>query len=290
MTHRGVILATVAVLATGWLQAAEPDFSEKGALVRVITRWNSDCVATNISAWDDMVRPWYTDITNDDPRPDGHAGKAWWRDGFYWNGNIVDSDFTDPDVVAWGNDDADDRMDEPDAALVAMHGSEDPNDLRWRAKVRVDEPGDGNCRAYQGHMRFGDTDLEFLHLSSCHSMDQDQWGRWNVSFQRVHQVDGFHGVMYISDGWGDLYRDFSDDAFDDPISEAWMDNLYDEAFWPWEDDQCPVARGAGSTENDAWSRTDHEEYDNVFSDPASTYAALVFIGGCDPFDDPALPH
>jgi len=277
--------------AAGGVFAALPGSTEKGALTMVITRWDQGCDANNISEWDDMVRGWYNDITDDDNRPDGHEAKAWLHDGFYRNGSRVDSDFTDPSLVAWGNDDADDKADEPDALMVALHGSEDPIDLRWRGRMRMNEPGDGNCRAYQGSMRFGDTDLEFLHLSSCHSMDEDVWwDEWNTSFAGLHLVTGFHGIMWIDEGYADRYEEFSDDSFDDSIAEEWVESHYDGAFWPGEYDHCPVSRGVGSSENDLWYRMDHEEYDNVFSDPVANWRGVIWIEGCDPKSDPALPN
>lgn len=290
--QRGIAGIAAVLLAVGMARAAEPVAAEKGALVRVITRWDAGCDASNRSDWDDMVRAWYNDITDDDAPGDGHGDKAYLHDGFYQNGNIVDSDFTDLVLVPWGLDHLDDHVDEPDVAMIALHGGEDPDDLRWRGKVRVDEPGAGNCRAYQGEMSFGETDLEFLHLSSCHSMDQDDWvqARWGTSFAGLHQVNGFHGIMWISDWYSDRYEEFSDDAFDDPISEEWVESHYDGAFWPGEFDHCPVSRGVGSTRNDVWNRMDHEEYDNVFSDPANDWWGVVYIEGCDPKDDPALPN
>ena len=272
-----------------------PPEGDKGALVKVVTQWNSTCDASNRTSWDNMVRGWYNDITDDDGRPDGHEGWAYWQDGFYQNGNIIDSDFADVSIRDWGNDDADDiGIDEPDALMVALHGGHGDPRARWRGKVRVDEAGDGNCNAWQRDMLL-DYDLDFLCLSSCHSMDEHVWDLekdgdgWSSSFGRIHQIDGFHGIMWISSSYDDEYADFSDDAFDDPIATAFVENLYwSYLFGP---DQCPCARGVGDDLDDLWDRMDTERYNWVNeTDPVNDAQGVIFIEGCDPDSDPALPE
>ncbi|MBI4581432.1 MAG: hypothetical protein HY718_17145 [Planctomycetes bacterium] len=292
-----LISGTMAGLVWLWVGpsfGANPPAGERKAVVRVITRWNSDCDGNTRGDWDNMLDAWYDEIADGDGIPDGHGAKAWSKDGFYQNGNIVDSDFTDPNIVTWGNDDADDRLDEDDVCLVGLHGSESSDAERWTAAVRVDEAGDGNCWANQHHMSFGDTnDLEFLHISSCHSMCEDNWPEWFGSFNKVHQIDGFHGIMYIGSTLTSNYRDFGDDVFDIAIADAWLDNHYDPAHWyeTWQDgDQCPVAYAVGTSENDTTTRRDQEEYDDEFSDVSNpTWYAVTYVGGCDPYKDPALP-
>lgn len=268
---------------------SNPSLGERGALVRVVTRWNSSCSGSTRSAWDNMVDGWYDDLTNSSSLPSGHGPRAWVRDGFYKNGNIVDSDFTDDDAVTWGNDDGPDRVDEPDACMVALHGGE-WNNLRWFGRVRVNEAGSGNCNAYQAHIILGDYDLEFLHMSSCHSMDQDVWWpEWSGTFDGLHQINAFHGIMWIGSTYRSRYKHFADDAFDIPIAEAWLDNLY--ISWVWGHQQCPVSRGAGIGSTDLWNRMDHEEYDFVYSDPDTPTAhGVIYLKGCDPKDDPPLPN
>lgn len=293
---RARLNALLSVAAAVWCAphvalGANPPTSERGVLVRVITQWTGGCDGSKRTAWDNMVRAWYNDITNSGSTPGGHASKAWVEDGFYQNGAIVDSDFTDPSIVSWGNDNGSDRADEPDVCMIAMHGGESTDNLRYFGRVRVNEAGSGNCDTWQGSMLFGNDDAEFIHFSSCHSMDRDVWWpEWSSSFGRVHQINGWHGLMWISTSYNNRYRDFSDDAFDIAIADAWVDNHYDNAFWAWEYDHCPVSRGTGATEADLWFRMDHEEYDDVYSDPTSNWHGVIYIKGCDPKDDPALPN
>ena len=289
VTRIAVALLITLTLMTSVIHAQRvPPETERGALVRVVTRWNSNCSADDLRRMDNMVDDWYDDITDDRNPPWGHGDRAWWRDGFYENGNIVDSDFTDPDIVAWGNDCGDDHVDEPDAILVGLHGSQGTGN-RWNAHVRVDEPGSGNCVSWQGHMQFGDCDLEFLHLVSCHSMNHDVWEEWLDSFNRLHQVDGFHGVTYATSTYGHRYKSFSDDAFNTSIANSWVDNLYKYRLR--NRNMCRVALGVGDTSTDLWDRMDHEQYDRVYSDPAGAIrAGTIYISGCDPRGASALPR
>ncbi len=277
------------------LFAGGPALAEqaKEVVVRAISKWDAGCDGGQRDSWDNMARAWYDEITDAGWSPWGHGSKAWVKDGFYHNGNIVDSDFTDVNEVAWGNDLGTDRLDDVDAFMIALHGG-NASDNRWYGSVRVNEAGDGNCSTYQGHIVLGEagSDLEFLHLSSCFSMDEeDWWPAWSDTFKGVHQIDGFHGIMWISSARCDDYEDFADDAFDISIADAWLDNLYDTDVSDGNWDQCPVARGAGTSESDLWSRIDHEEYDNVYSDaPNPTWHGVIYIRGCDPKDKPALPN
>ena len=292
MKHRTKLVVLGVVLcgtvALGWHR---PGSGERGALVKVVTTWNSSCSGNNVESWDNMVRGWYNEITNPLPTPWGHWDRAWWKDGFYHNGNIVDSDFVDPSLAGWGRDYLDDTgIDEPDALMVALHGGVS-SDGRWYGLVRVDEAGTGNCAAWQGHMEL-DYDLEFLHLSSCNSMNRPVWwgNGWSTSFKRVRQIDGFHGWMWISTSFTGRYRDFADDAFDScGIAMAWIDNLYINNV-SGSEDECPCARGVGNNSADLWNRMFHEQYDwQADTDPTPNAHGIIYIRNCDPAGENPLP-
>ncbi|MGD8395168.1 MAG: DUF6345 domain-containing protein [Candidatus Eiseniibacteriota bacterium] len=261
------------------------------ASCRVITVWNAQCSGGTRYWWDNMVIEWYDAIT-DGSYIFGHGPQAYGRRGSKINGAIVDSDFTDASVVSWGNDAAYGRPDAADAYMIGLHGIDYSVNGRWLARVRVDESGSGNCNSYQRHMQFGDFDLEFLHLSSCFSMDsQDWWSEWNGSFDGAHQIDGFHGIMWIGSGRVGDYRDFADDAFWTSISSAWLDNMYDNNASNGYD-QCPVARNVGSNSADSSIRMSFERYNLVFSDPPGLGTPrnhrVRYIQGCDPKGKGAL--
>jgi hypothetical protein len=248
-----------------------------------VTTWNAGCSGSTRDAWDDMADAWYDEITDSGVSLFGwclwgHCGEAYSRDGRQVNGNIVNSQFADSSVVSWGNDSA--HVDEGDAALVAWHGAESGN--VYLGSMRVNEVGGGDCTLRRDEMEVGDWDLEFLHVSSCQSMDDNQWSTWWQAFGGAHQVDGFHGLMWIGSGLVGDYSDFADDAFDTTIADSWLDNMYRPDI-SGSDDQCPVAYAVGANSADTWSRIGSERYDHVLSDPTNIgYWGVVFIGGCDP--------
>lgn len=287
-----VLLLASLLSLVGLVPTARADDSlAKEARVRVVTSWNGGCSGSGRADWDDMGTAWYDEITDDAIRPFGHGSASYRRSGTQVNGNIVDSDFVDPDNQSWGHDDI--VADEADVLWVGMHGGNDPGDHRWRGSVRVDESGDGNCKTYQGHIELGDADMEFLILSSCYSMDyEDWWDEWNSSFDGLHQINGFHGLMYISSSYENDYREFADDAFRVSIADSWIDNLYDRNA-SGSDDQCPVSRVVGTSQSDCRDRLNGEQYDNVMADPPglgqSRSHRVRYIVGCDPAGMEALP-
>lgn len=288
-----LLVLTVSVAAVADL----PPWHEREAAYRVVTRWNAgDCSGSRRRQWDNMVDAWYDAITT------GHGAENWQRSGFQVNGDIADSDFVDPDIVFWGRDWWRGHVDEVDVMMVGMHGSEYSDPKRWYGKVRVNEPGDGNCNAFQGHMDL-DFDAEFLHLSSCHSMCDDNRALWRSSYHHVHSITGFHGIMYIGSNLVDEYDDFGDDAFEMAIATAWLDEHYKRRIAYrcasrflgictsyFHSQQCPVAQAAGTSPADARNHRGTEQYDDVLSHPWDrTNFASTWISGCDPRRDPAQP-
>lgn len=253
------------------------------AKMYAVTVWNAGCGGSTRNWWDNMADAWYDEITNDGWGFwgwcfSGHCGDAYSRDGRQVNGNIVNSQFADVNEVSWGNDTS--HMDEGDAVMVAWHGAETGN--VYRGSMRVNEAGGGDCTLRRDEMEIGDSDLEFLHLSSCQSMDDNQWSTWWQAYGRAHQIDGFHGLMWIGSGLVNDYRDFADDAFSDTIANAWLDNMYVPNINSG-DDQCPVAHAVGANSADMWNRIGTEQYDNVHSDPSSIgYWGVTWITPCDP--------
>lgn len=262
------LLVFAALCFAGWRPLARADHLE--AKIYGVTVWDGGCSGEERRAWDNMADAWY-DVMGD---------SSWYHKKFRLvNGNIINSKYADATKVAWGHDSG--YLDDADAALLFWHGSED-GDV-YRGKMRVNEAGDGDCRLREDEMDLGDSDLEFLTLSSCQSLDDNQWKQWWKSFKGLHQLDGFHGLMWISSGRADDYEDFAEDAFDGPMADAWLDNLYDTGIGDDNVDQCPVAYGVGNGRTDLWNRMDNERYDNIFSDPTThTRWGATFIIGCLP--------
>ena len=259
------------------------------AKMYAISIWNAGCTGGQRDDWDNMVDAWYDEITNDGFSIFGwcvwgHCDDAFSRDGRVVNDSIANSWFADRDVVTWGSDTS--RLDEGDAVMIGTHGADSSN--VWSGTMRVDEAGAGDCSLRRDEMQIGDSDLEFLHLSSCNSMDANQWTSWWQAFSRAHQVDGFHGFMWIGSGLISNYRDFASDAFDGSISDAWLDNHYVPDV-SGTDDQCPVAYAVGADQRDAVNRLSNERYNQVFADPSSIgWWQVTYIAGCDPANENAL--
>lgn len=281
-----------------WCVALPVSANHLEAKVYVITNWpaSGSCSGNDVSAWDDMAFAWYDEIGD---------GSVFFKNGSWTNSNLRRSVFCDPDSGHSPCID-DERIDDADAALIALHGSD--SGRHWTGLLLQVSGGDCLIHAPEGAatdaMFLGDVDLEFLHLSSCNSMDDDNinWTRRMfadvdsaTNGRRLHIATGFHGVMAISSGRADDYEDFADDAHDVSISDAWTDNLYDSDV-SYNDGssgaQCPVAFAVSNTRSSARSRLNSERYTNIHSDPTGSGAfAYSFYDQChpvgdDPFDDP----
>lgn len=146
-------------------------------------------------------------------------------------------------------------------------------------------------------MRIGNDGLKFLHFSSCHSMDDNQWSTWQKAYEGAHQIDGFHGIAYLWHWQAPDYKSFAFDAFHMPIADAWIDNMYRAHIDDWEPepgewiqvDQCPVAHVVGENAVKAWNRISVERYDYVLGDPDSTdFWGVVYPVPCYPEDEAPL--
>ena len=283
-----VYLVCAVLLAAAALPAGANHLEAK---VYAITNWPSsgDCNGNDVSAWDDMALAWLDEIAD---------GPVFFRDGAWINSLLRRSILCDPDSGFSPCDDAD-RIDDADAALIALHGSD--SGRHWSGLLLQD---DGDCRIHAPEgastdaMFLGDVDLEFLHLSSCNSMDDDNlnWTRRMfadidslTNGARLHIATGFHGVMAISTGRADDYEDFADDAHDVAISDAWLDNLYDDDVDYTDGSsgaQCPVAFAASNSANSAKSRLNSERYTDIKTDPIGNNGfAYAFYELCDPVGD-----
>ena len=248
----------------------------------VVTDWSLECGGSARPYWDDMVEFWYDEI--DDHGWD-HQDRSWDRDPF-----------CDPDTGLANCRDWE-YVDDADAAMLGMHGGDSGN--HWRGSLRRDGGAsvndcriDANESGGTDEMYLGDWDLEFLHLSSCNSMDDDNlsntWRYFRDPFdspghgRRLHQADGFHGFMWIGGCCDDQYEDFAADAHTVSIRDAWIDNMYVTGINGYAT-QCPVAYAVGTTADDCLDRLRNERYNNVYSDPGSiNYYCYTYYVGCDP--------
>lgn len=287
--HALVAAALVAALA------APAGATHLEAKMYGVDDWTDECTGGDRS-WSNMVDRWYDEM-------DDHG---WYhKDGRFVDDGMDIKPFCDPDTGIAGCTDGT-RMDDGDAVMIFMHGSD--NGDAWRGKVRHEHPDNGcfiNAPGSNGgdELFAGDVDMEFLHLSSCYSLNADNLpDAWRMFYdpvdtpnnqRRLHQADGFHGVMWIASRIRQSYEDFAADAFSVSIKDAWMTNLYrNDIGDDGDEEQCPVAYAVGSNRDDCFNRIQNERYNNIFSDPSSIgYYCYYFFDGCDPpsedpFEDP----
>ncbi len=277
-------LVTAALLVA----AAAPALGTGGtyeAQLYGITEWTSTCSGGSRSWWDDMGDAWYNEITDSGFSIFGvclwgHCDDYFTRDRRWVNGSMSANPFTEQNTFTCGRDRT--YVDEGDAALIFTHGGDDG--LYWRGLMRYRDCNDDCYINARDELRVGDYDLEFLHLSSCHSMDDNMIPQAYRIFgdDRLHQVHGFHGCMWIGSSLVDDYRDFADDGFEMPVALAWMINHYHINIVD-SHDQCPIAYAVGSNADDCFSRLTGERYNAVRSDPSSIgYYCYYYYEGCDP--------
>ncbi len=268
----------------------------------VITDWQdfthlTGCVAGDREYWDELVGAWYDGMTGKGAwveMPDfsvcvsGHCDNDYGEGGQEIN-HLHGALFADQDIVDWGEDHL--HLDKADAVMVGWHGFSFDNIYHGEMSYWDHfTPGAGSpCWLGRDEMALGDTDLEFLHFSSSHSMDWQQWPNWWNSFDGAHIITGFNGSMYVSIGQVDNYKSFANSGFRSTIADAWIDNFYLRGYRVEVDegreievDQCPVVYAVGRNHDDMWSRVSTERYDLVHTDPRDVgYWGAIWIAGCN---------
>lgn len=289
--HRRLLFTLLLISSLSMSKSASANHLE--AQMYVVTDWIAECPANDLAYWDDMVDFWYDEIDN----------HGWYHKDRRWvDGNIHRDLFCDPDT-GLANCEDHNYLDEGDAVMLGMHGSDSGN--HWRGALRRDGGSAVNdCRidapeSWAGsEIRAGDVDLEFLHLSSCNSMDDDNLQHAFYMFgdaddtpnngRRLHQANGFHGFMWIGGCCDDQYEDFAEDAHAVSVKESWMDNMYVTGI-NGSATQCPVAYAVGKDRDACFDRIDNERYNNVYSDPSDLgYYCYYYYDDCDPSGESAF--
>lgn len=241
-------------------------------------------------SWPGMASAWYDWM--------GIMGHA--KTGKFVDGNMTLRRFCDPIY------DADCRdylyVDWPDAAIVAAHGF-DAGDA-WGALMRNGWKGQCSLKmgGAGGTTFVGDSNLKFLHASSCLSLNDNYLSNMRVAMKKpgsakgLHVMTGFHGIMWINSAFNGNYAETAIDGHFMPVSTAWVTNHYkpNQFSCAWYDpfnifgtcqDQCPTAMTIGPSGGNALNRLLNERYSNVgaFGSPSgrSYYAWMGYLG-CDP--------
>ncbi|MCK5726689.1 MAG: hypothetical protein KAH22_07695 [Thiotrichaceae bacterium] len=281
------------LILIGQMQVATAKHLE--AQMYVITDWVNECSANDVSHWDNMITLWYNEIDN----------HGWYHQGHQFiNGDINSKLFCDPDTNIKGCNDAQ-HIDSADVAMLGFHGADLNN--HWQGNLRrknanTAQPCKINAAEKAGgkEMMVGDWNMEFLHLSSPNSMDDDNIPSTHYLFsdpsdsqgnsRRLHQANGFHGFMWVGHCCDKQYEDFANDAFAVSIRESWMDNMFASGI-NGNSTQCPVAYGIGKNRKDCFNRLDNERYNNIFPDPKEkNYYCYYYYDGCNPEGETAFTN
>ena len=245
---------------------------------------------TDRAAWPGMASAWYDRM--------GLMGHA--KTGKFVDGNTTLRRFCDPRYDAACADFS--YVDWPDAAILAAHGFDAGNS--WGALMR--NSWKGRCSLQMGTLGgttfLGDSNLKFMHASSCFSLNQDYFANMRVAMKEpgtpkgLHVFTGFHGIMWISGSFNGDYADTAQDGHFMPVATAWVTNhyknnqfscaAYDPLGWFGTcQDQCPTAMTVGPTGGNALNRLLNERYNNSAAfGPPSGNAHYAWMGyrGCDP--------
>jgi hypothetical protein len=181
----------------------------------------------------------------------GHTARFNWG-----NSNAWERDFRDP---SFGGDDSN-WVDAVDIAHFSSHGSTTTGNV-FRGAFGVEQD---NCRWTSDRARFGNTDLEYLCIDACNSLEltRDIIAVWQNSFDRLRMVLGFTDL--VSDSWWTGGRGF---AFGrragggERLREAWLDECY--SYWM---DDNPVVMASGRNQEDARNRRNNERIGSGFGD------------------------
>ncbi len=196
---------------------------DRDSALYAVEHWNSTCCNTTeckiVESWSEMASGWYNEI-----RSLVNHGSLAFKDNslYYVDGSLKQDWFTDEDRTAYGNDV--NYIDKFDAAIVAFHGHVADGAGNWRGSMRV-KSVDDECLLEPAEMQLGDGDMENLVMSSCHSGTKSTFDDWSSGFRwafsgGLQEVNGFHGLMWISTTYTDEYADFASDGFDTNVASA----------------------------------------------------------------------
>jgi hypothetical protein len=204
--------------------------------------------------------------------------------------------FQDKSKKSTGNDSSSNAgADEPDVFYVHTHGSHNENG----SSLSMGNASFACSVSTNGDMLWGNAagggDLEIAVVKACQSGDYNTWknGGYGAAFSTSSSSftmwNAFHGDSSCGGHVTDYVGDYSATSFNNGVGENWLDEAYDGAFWPWEDDDCPVSIVMGSSRANRdlmYEWGGFRDRKNTGSKTGSTY---YYIAGCDPDNGVQLP-
>jgi len=297
-----IILISVILFAfSSFLFFAKADDGYLSAGLFVLDTWDASCgqIAHDTDNWE--------------------AGKHW-SDAMaahcqtYTNLNgLIASWATDNYRYTWG--DADNHLEAFDISMIITHGGvyTANGTHRW-AMLMQRETHDDSCllcpgMSFPGHdlhdqMFLGETasDIEILHVFSCHSMEYymnmipNTWqykaaeNNYRSAFAGIHQINGMHGVSHTENGVNTPMRDLGSNGWSNSVAHQWVFQLSrNRGDHP---DDCAISLACSDTSTHAWNVINYEQYDNRSNYPDIAdpdFCVIIWQSGCDPDSAPALP-
>ncbi len=211
--------------------------------------------------------------------------------GTYW---------TDPSKSSSGADTAlNYGVDEADVVYVHTHGGHTTS-APWRSTLLMGNSSYACNVSTDTNMLFGNPagggDLQIAVIKACQSGDYDVWknGGYFPKFTTSDSVftvwNAFHGDSSCGGHVTDYVGDYASESFNEGVGENWLDEAYDNAFWPWEDDDCPVSIVMGATKSARQNMYEHGGFRDRKNTGAKTSSTIFYIGGCDPTNGRKLPE
>jgi hypothetical protein len=243
---------------------------------------------------------------------------------WYSNGAVDGRDWTDDSRRIWGTDDDDPYgTDYADVAVIISHGvskcstSTDNAGGYWSDFIMGEKHGGGvdrcmssscqdcrirtnsyyytdgdECIEYSGHMKYGggapNEELNVLIMSTCQSMQKCVWDNGGYAHvddggEALQMINGFHGDSH--EAWytpGD-HKDYVHYAESNGIGDDWVDKLtkYDD---------CAVSYVIASSESTATTFYTFGGFKDLKDTGSHNGAWIWFVGGCNPYNGPALPE
>lgn len=214
--------------------------------VEWINRFPSPCDQNELSYCDDTSVGFLNGMVSR-----GHTARFNWGDANAW-----ERDFRDP---AFGGDDSN-WVDSVDFAHFSSHGVTSSSNIFSGSFGRQMD----NCSWRSDRARFGNTNLEYLCIDTCNSIERtrDIVATWQNAFFGLRMILGFTDL--VSDSWwtgGRGFRFGRRAGNGARLTDAWLDECY--SFWA---DDNPITLAAGRNESDAKNRRDNERLGAGFGD------------------------
>lgn len=146
-------------------------------------------------------------------------------------------------------------------------------------------------------MLMGNTggDLDIAVIKACQSGDYGVWHYGGYSSMRTSAGsltvwNAFHGDSSCGNHVTDYVGDYSATSMNNGVGENWIDEAYDGAFWPWEDDDCPVSIVWGSSKSVRKTMYEYGGFKDRKDTGTKSGSSYYFIAGCDPVNGSKLPE